>query len=92
MRNGNAEIQDKVARAKEISSYPTYEEWKREIFAKLLFFIKCSYPTYEEWKQLMIMYISIILVEGSYPTYEEWKLYNDYHFLTSFLFVFLSYL
>ena len=31
-------------------SYPTYEEWKHELYETHLTNEDCSYPTYEEWK------------------------------------------
>jgi len=62
----------------QFSSYPTYEEWKRESISRRRFFGGCSYPTYEEWKQFNIFPASVPF-RGSYPTYEEWKrnLYGD---------------
>jgi len=35
---------------KNLSSYPTYEEWKQSQLCLELFHYQGSYPTYEEWK------------------------------------------
>ena len=32
------------------SSYPTYEEWKQELYVDIAEKLLSSYPTYEEWK------------------------------------------
>jgi len=43
-----------------LSSYPTYEEWKLQIWLLVNIYSICSYPTYEEWKlEREIYYIEV---------------------------------
>ena len=56
-----------------MSSYPTYEEWKRELESIDFDLEMSSYPTYEEWKLFQQLLLFIKIISGSYPTYEEWK-------------------
>ncbi len=49
MRNGNTNSSCNIVRIVN-SSYPTYEEWKRQTQSYYIFVFCCSYPTYEEWK------------------------------------------
>jgi len=43
-----------------LSSYPTYEEWKLQIWLLVNINSICSYPTYEEWKlEREIYYIEV---------------------------------
>ena len=50
MRNGNPMNIYKLY-TRQISSYPTYEEWKHKYWLLVLQrSLACSYPTYEEWK------------------------------------------
>jgi len=72
MRNGNF-AQSLSGYVLFLSSYPTYEEWKRSSRTLKLFNKISSYPTYEEWK-LISFSVYLDGKNGSYPTYEEWKL------------------
>jgi len=72
-----------------LSSYPTYEEWKRRYFSFNLprSFSTSSYPTYEEWKHSLANPILSVCNTSSYPTYEEWKLHmsDQFHMAHQFL-------
>jgi len=81
MRNGNRDIYTLIVTAKDMSSYPTYEEWKHADHKLVLTVETGSYPTYEEWKQKMEVEQKE-LSDCSYPTYEEWK-----HSFDSFIFI-----
>ncbi len=73
MRNGNSDIIDDPFMEIE-GSYPTYEEWKRELLTKIDENLIGSYPTYEEWKHKIQLH-TLLSLPCSYPTYEEWKLF-----------------
>ena len=49
MRNGNKKKLLKLKR-KNLTFYPTYEEWKQEFLYRNLYQEIPFYPTYEEWK------------------------------------------
>ena len=56
-----------------VGPYPTYEEWKLQLFFAARYTFTCPYPTYEEWKPCPPV-SKAFLNTRSYPTYEEWKL------------------
>jgi len=73
MRNGNYFLRY-LRLVHQVSSYPTYEEWKRNNNIAISIQIYCSsYPTYEEWKPTLSCWLLYRI--SSYPTYEEWKLF-----------------
>ena len=61
-----------VVLERKLSSYRTYEEWKRKYRIPSKQSILSSYRTYEEWK-LPETGATDSRIVGSYRTYEEWK-------------------